>query len=496
MIRSLFQGILKEFNLVLKKNHIVGYLPMALILFNLVLKFLFINNNPIAGDEPFSIYHGLTNVKSIIDLMKLENNPPVHFIILHYWIKLFGISAFSVRFLSVIFSTLIVWVLFEIGKRFLSIRIGVTASLLYSFSNLNLLLAHEARVYSLFGLLTVVSMYFFLAICNKKMALSYFILLFITNCLLVYSHYFGSFVIAVQAIAVFIIKDIRKSIFKPYLVYTLILICSFIPIILTMINRFSGAMPGTWVEKPNGLASLYDMLWSFSNQPVTTVFCITILILLSIKLIFRKKQIPFSLNEKVIVLWFAFPFFFMFGISYKMPMYLDRYLIFVSTAYYLTIAIAISHFFEKALYKNIISAVFVLFFLFTFNPNKSNKSRVVEIVNKVKELKDENTTVVICDHYYMLNFAYYYDKNIFCSIDNGNQYGEMLNKLNDEKIYPVNTADNIPYGTDNFIFIDAGANSAYPDNHIADSLNKRFVLKQKFVYHDNLKLFVYEKQSQ
>ena len=261
------------------------------MLINLIVKFMFISSNSIGGDEPFSIYHAQTDVSSILNLMKLENNPPLHFLILHFWIKLFGISAFSVRFLSVIFSSLAALVVYQIGNKFFSFRTGVIGSILFSFSNLNMFLAHEARVYSLFVLMAALSMYYFLSIYHNRSKISFYILLLFCNALLLYAHYFGFYIIISQTIAVLWIKDVRKTVFRHYLIYLLLLFCLYIPNIIVMLTRFSVSSHGTWVVKPNGITAIYDMLWAFSNQPVTTVFCIALLIIAGLNLILKRRRV-------------------------------------------------------------------------------------------------------------------------------------------------------------------------------------------------------------
>jgi 4-amino-4-deoxy-L-arabinose transferase-like glycosyltransferase len=476
----------------IKKKILLKYFPVLLVLLNLFLKIIFISKNPIGGDEPFSIYHAQMNVSSIIDLMKFENNPPLHFLILHFWIKLFGISAFSVRFLSVIFSSITAIVIYQIGCKFFTFRIGFIGSVLFSFSNLNLLLAHEARVYALFGLLTALSMYYFLSIRNKKNKYLFLFLLLIVNALLVYAHYFGFFVIFIQTLAVLLIIEIRKPISKFYLIYLLLLICLYIPNILVFWHRFSISSHGTWVVKPNGIVSIYDMLWDFSNQPVTTVFCISLLLVACVKLIFKWNQSDKSTNTIIVLIWFILPFFFMFAISYLIPMFIGRYLIFVTPAYYLTLALSITFLFRNKKYQNVLFAIFILLFLTTFNPNKGNKSHATEIVNQVKALKDKNTSVIICHSYFMLNFAYYYSKDIFCEVDNGNQYKKLTKMLNDDLIFPVNSAEYIQYNQKRIIFVDVDANGAFPDNNIYNSLCQRYKMKNKIAYYDNLNVYVFE----
>jgi mannosyltransferase len=476
-----------------RKKYLLRYFPIMLIILNLLLKFLFINSKDIAGDEPFSIYHSQMDVKSILDLMKVENNPPLHFLLLHFWIRIFGISAFSVRFLSVIFSSITALVVYKIGTNFFSFRIAFLSSVLFSFSNLNLLLAHEARVYTLFGFLTALSMYLFLYICNDRNNYKYFILLLITNALILYAHYLGFFVIIIQTTAVIFLKDVRKGILKVYSIYFFLIICSYIPNILVFISRFLVISNGHWVAKPDGINSIYEMLWSFSNKPVPTVFCILLLLTAIVKLIIMGKQVVISNNHKILMIWVLLTFISIFITSFWLSIFLDRYLIFISSAYYIIIALAISYVLPSSKYKNVLSTLFIFLFLFTFNPNMSNKSHAKEMTAKVMDIKDKNTSVFICHSYFMLNFAYYYSKDIFSEVDNGNHYEVIMKRFFEENIYPINSAEYISYSKPRVIFVDAAANAGFPNNNIFNTLTLNYKLKNKYSYDEQFNVYEFVK---
>ena len=285
----------------IKNNPIV--LMVSFFLLNLILKTIFISSTSIAGDEPFSIYHAQMNIGSIISQLSNGNNPPFYEIILHYWITIFGISPLAVRSLSVIASSLTVIFLYKIGKEFISEFVAIVSCLLFSFSNLHILLSHEARVYSILSFLITVSMYHFLSAIKKDNKNSHFIILTITNILIIYAHYFGFFILFLQfVISQFLYRD--KKFKKGFWLSFIIIFVAYIPNLYVFFYRFyDSSAHGTWVQPPDGIKSLYGMFRSFSNEALPAIVCILITIIGFASLFIKWKSIG-SLSKLVLILWF------------------------------------------------------------------------------------------------------------------------------------------------------------------------------------------------
>lgn len=449
----------------------------AFILLNAILKFWFIEENSISWDEPFSIYHAQMDVSKIIHHLYQGNNPPLFEILLHFWIKLVGISPLSVRFLPAIFSCLTAGFVFLLGARFINLKAGFFAALLFTGSNFHLFFAHETRVYAWFGLLTVISMYLFLSLIEDKKSIYRWIALIVVNTTLMYSHYFGIFLIAIQGISIIAFTEIRKKLFLPYFLTGIATLILFLPNIFILVNRLKvSASNGTWIEKPDGIESLYNMLWNFSNQPLTTVVCIGLLIAALIKWIINWKQSSVSIVSKVILIWFLFPFLTLFAISYKIPMFLDRYLIFVSFGYYFSVVVATQHVFRQERINTWVYSLVAILFLITLKPNLDNKRHVKEAIEHLKTLEDDNTSILICGHDFVLNFCFYYDFNLFQRYNDKNVYETMTKELNKRNIYPLYKMDSTLPLKEKVIFFDAAADFSNPNNGIMDSLKVHYNL--------------------
>jgi len=98
---------------------------IGLIALQLLVTLPFISSAPISIDEPFSIFYAQQDIEDMMGVFMNENNPPLHFVLLHYWINLFGISPGSVRSLSLLFSVLTIPILFQFGKKILNKKFSI-----------------------------------------------------------------------------------------------------------------------------------------------------------------------------------------------------------------------------------------------------------------------------------------------------------------------------------------------------------------------------------
>lgn len=489
-------------NMIFFKKHEQTIIAIILVIINFLIKGIFLSSNSLGGDEPFSVYHAQMDIASIIKLLSEGNNPPLYEIILNLWIKLFGISEFSVRFPSLIFSSVTVLYIYKLGTKFLNHRIALYASIIFIFSNYHILFAHEARVYSLIGLLSVVSMYYFMGIlhyCNADSSIEStvrknLITLIIINTLIIYSHYFGFFILITQSVFFVSNKTLISKYWKQLLIVLAVIVLLYLPNIFVVLNRFiESSSNGTWVKPPNGIDSLYGMIRTFSNAPVVAVCIILILVASLIKTIINKKREKKNFYNGLIAFWFLFIFFFMFGISYLIPMFLDRYLMPAAIAFSLLVGISADYIVKKQKYRYLLPTVIIALFVATVKPNITNKRNVEKTVAKIKDIKDSETLVLICPSDFILNFAYYYDREIFKDYNDDNIYSNINKSMKIENVYGINNINEIDFRKwDNIVFLDAAASFSHPDNNIKNNLDVNYELKDTYHFYEIFNVLEYK----
>ncbi|TDE16206.1 glycosyltransferase family 39 protein [Dyadobacter psychrotolerans] len=91
-------------------------------------------------------------------------NSPFYYLLLHYWLEVFGISDFTSRLFSVFFSVLIIGLTYKFAKRFFSVNTGLIAAAIVAIEPFFIAYSHQARNYSLTFFLTLLATYLFLRI--------------------------------------------------------------------------------------------------------------------------------------------------------------------------------------------------------------------------------------------------------------------------------------------------------------------------------------------
>lgn len=403
------------------------YIPLFLLFAAFFWKIPYIGYRDICLDEPFTIFNAQKSIGEIIDLStSSEPTPPLFMLLIHFWIKLFGIGPFSVRFLPLVFNAFTVLFIYSAGKRFFSFWAGLVASGLFLFSTLHFFHGLNARTYSLVSLETAASLYFFLRYAENLKDRKALAGLIISNLLLVYSHYFGWFIILSQVISSFLYTRNLKMFFR-FLIPPSATIVGFIPMIPSIIKIYlKKSDHGTWLNPPKP-ADYLNQIYIFLNNKVVFWVIVAVFgagIIFTLVMIFRKQWKGFNISVLVLLLWWITPYSMMFFTSLKLPIFNNNYNLFHSIGLYLFTGAVINFLFQKNKYFEPLIGLAVLVFMSVYMrilPNDFSYREVSKSVNFVKSAENENSIVILYPFWSDLQFAYYYDRKIFTDHENLNQ---------------------------------------------------------------------------
>ena len=110
-------------------------LPILILALALALRLRGLGHDSLWGDEVCTVLLARMPLPELIRTsVSWENIPPLHHVLLHFWIRIFGDSEFSVRMPSVLAGVASVWMAFVLVRRMLGGRIALTAMLLMASS--------------------------------------------------------------------------------------------------------------------------------------------------------------------------------------------------------------------------------------------------------------------------------------------------------------------------------------------------------------------------
>lgn len=141
-------------------------------------------------------------------------SPPVYYLVLYFWIKLFGISEFIMRFPGFIASITSIILVYFSAKKLFNKQIALGATILTSLSPSLLYYSQEARPYSLFVLFSIITVYLWINLINKindnsldsKIFLKYTVFSLLT----ILTHYWGLVLVFFQILYIFIFSLTKK----------------------------------------------------------------------------------------------------------------------------------------------------------------------------------------------------------------------------------------------------------------------------------------------
>jgi predicted membrane-bound mannosyltransferase len=112
-----------------------------------------ITTSSIWHDEGYTMWLLRYDFRGIIERTTRDVHPPGYYLISKPWVEIFGDSAFSIRFLSLIFSVGIVWLVWKIVKEIWSEKAAFWASLFVALSPFMVRFGQEARMYGVVAFL-------------------------------------------------------------------------------------------------------------------------------------------------------------------------------------------------------------------------------------------------------------------------------------------------------------------------------------------------------
>ena len=389
------------------------------------------------GTESLWLDEAATTIRAQYDLDRLfgilkfvGGNPPLHTLIIHYWIKLFGASEISVRLPSVIFSVISILMTYKIAALLFDKKTAMIGALLIALSSYHVYYAQEARPYALMAMLSLFSMYYFIKLLTRPNAL--LAVGYLLSCsLLLYTHYYGGFIILAQNIylgSMWLLTSDYRLRWKRWFLLQGILGASFLPWLHILIRKTIQIQSGKLPIPEPWISDIIQSLKLFSGSNTLIGLLFPLLALGSLVIVSRRqgtlerKNFFTSLNRcrwefrcidssqtYLLGLWFLVPIAVAFILSkVSTPIFGSRYIIASSIAFYILIAKGLVNLNQKHITILTLAVILLLYPLKNiYNYRQVNKEPWREAVGLVE--KNARTDDLILIHaFYCLDYPYTY----------------------------------------------------------------------------------------
>ena len=299
---------------------------------------LFYLTQPIWRDEAFSILVAQTNPQEIIRATSADFTPPLFYLILHYWMLLFGTSEVVTRLLSLVFhigTIATVYLLTKALCRELKLKnqqLPLYASILTLLNPMLLYYGFEVRAYSLLTLFVTLS--FYALVTRRKY------LYIISASLGLYTHYYFALAYLSQIIYLVCTNSSMKNVKKK--LYVAIPVIIFSPWIPYLINQIISSSESWYypITQQTWLTSLASLFTNYQSKPSSLDKPLTYLTMafigLAIFLVTRKTRIT-----KLLAIWLLFPPLALLSISEFKPLWVNRYLLHIAVVESILITLSI-----------------------------------------------------------------------------------------------------------------------------------------------------------
>jgi mannosyltransferase len=183
---------------------------LALTALAIVLACVHLGTKSLDADESVSaIYSQMPFAKLWHIVTGPDPNMGAYYLLLHFWVKIFGTHEVALRAMSVLLSCFAIGLIVAVGTRLFNRRTGLVAGLLLAVNSAFIAYEQSVRSYGLLVTLTLLSTYLFLRALDRPTS-GRVAVYALVSAVAVYVHYFVLLVLLVHLVALLSRRDQRE----------------------------------------------------------------------------------------------------------------------------------------------------------------------------------------------------------------------------------------------------------------------------------------------
>jgi mannosyltransferase len=210
----------------------IRYALLALVLTAFALRACHLDFQSLWRDEVDAITFATRALPRLLSTFtRPKENGPLYFLLLRPWITLVGSSEFSVRFFSLAFGVLAIPLTYALGRRWLSPLGSILGASLVAFSPYLVWYSQEAKMYTLITFLTMLSLYLYVETLARGRWL-YWVAYIVVTSFCLYTHILAALIIPLEIILFVVWWPRHRARLKPWLLAIGCVTLPYIPLAL------------------------------------------------------------------------------------------------------------------------------------------------------------------------------------------------------------------------------------------------------------------------
>lgn len=339
----------------------------ATVALGAIVRWAYIAKSSIWYDEGYTMMLAIRRPAEIWTADIRDVHPPLYYLVLHYWLRIFGTSEVSARSFSAVLMLGVIVVTYFLVKRLFSAAPARLAALFIAFGPYMVRFSQEARMYAMVTFLLITATFFLVRAVQDGKRSDYIIYSLLMTAAL-YTHYYTVFAAFVHWLYLLNAKPVpigkRKNplnyifVDKAWFASMVGLVILFAPWLPKAVGQFSKVSAGFWIAGPplDTLARTLIQFLTFSNldipehalvkistlkfNPVSVTWHLLALSVFIALLVSAYRANKAKRSQLFLLISYALvPSFIVFLISLRRAIYLDRYFTFAAVAFYALLAV-------------------------------------------------------------------------------------------------------------------------------------------------------------
>ena len=411
-LNAISQSIIDWFITLPRWSYLGGTLVVAAI-----ARLLHLTKADIWHDEGYTMMLIDYSPLEIVTRTMRDVHAPLYYLTAHFWQALFGDSEFAIRLLSTVFGLLTIVVMYFLLRRLFNEGVARLGSLFIALGPFAVRYSEEARMYAMASFLVALAS-FLLVLALERPAKTSWKLWLVYGLVLatgLYTHYYFLFIIPVH-IGYASWKLGFKALLtdKKWWTTNILGAALFIPWVPTLLAQVSRVQAGFWIPPvtPETIPNTLMQFLLYRTDLLQSIFeAILLLALLGISLYLIATQKKYRFGIGLLLGTFILPLIMVFLVSLKNPVYYDRYFIYCAIALYALLAATIVT--PKWLHKHrcvqllCIIALCGLFLVGINNVGSVALHRMGTVGRAVSENYQPGDKIISGELYTYFDFSYY-----------------------------------------------------------------------------------------